>query len=93
MCCSGMSRYGMIFFARRQRLDQLVGEVHRVGVEDANPLDAVDLVELAQQLGEPHSAVQVEAVIGRVLGDDDQLADAVGGQFAAPRGRLPRSAW
>ena len=27
MCCSGMSRYGMIFFAVGQRLDQLVGEV------------------------------------------------------------------
>ena len=27
-------------------------------------------------------AVEVHAVIGRVLGDDVQLADAVGGQFA-----------
>ena len=27
-------------------------------------------------------AVEVEAVVGRVLGDDDQLADAVGGQLA-----------
>ena len=65
-----------------QRLDQLVGEVDRVGVEDADPLQPVDLVQLAQQLGQPHPAVQVQAVIGRVLGDDDQLAHAVGGQFA-----------
>jgi len=36
----------------------------------------------AQQLGQPHLAVQVHAIIGRVLGDDDQLADAVAGQLA-----------
>ena len=72
----------MIFFAAASVVDQLVGEVDRVGVEDANPVDAVDLVELAQQLGEPDPAVEIEAVIGRVLGDEVQLADAVGGQFA-----------
>ena len=40
------------------------------------------LVQLAQQLRQPHLAVEVEAVVGRVLGHDDQLADAVGGQLA-----------
>ena len=68
MCCSGMSRYGMIFFAAGQRLDQLVGEVLRVGVQHADPLDAVDLVQLAEQLGQPHAAVEVHAVVGACPG-------------------------
>ena len=80
----------MIFFAVGQRLDQLVGEVDRVGVQDANPVDAVDLVQLAEQLGQARPAVEVEAVVGRVLGDDDQLADAVGGQLAG-LGHAPSS--
>ena len=72
----------MIFWRRAQRLVQLVGEVVRVVVEDADPVDPLDLVELAEQLGQPGPAVEVDAVIGHVLGDEDQLADAVGGQLA-----------
>ena len=34
-----------------------------------------------QQLGQPRLAVQVHAVVGGVLGDDDQLAHAVGRQL------------
>ena len=84
----------MIFLAGTAMVvDQLVGEVDRVGVEDANPLDAVDLVQLAQQLGQAHPAVEIEAVIGRVLGDEDQLADAVGGQLLGLARPPPRSAW
>ena len=83
----------MIFFDVGQRLDQLVGEVLGVGVQHADPLDAVDLVQFAEQFGEPRPAVQVHAVVGRVLGDDDQFAHAVGGQFAGLADRPPRSAW
>ena len=82
MCWSGMSRYGTTFGDDRQGLVQLVGEVVRVVVEDADPVDPLDLVELAEQLGEPGPAVEVDAVIGHVLGDEVQLADAVGGQLA-----------
>src|SRR5262249_38162927 len=63
-------------------VDQLVGEVDRVGVEDADPLDTVDAVQFAQQFRETNTTVQIEAIVGRVLGDDDQLADAVLGQLA-----------
>ena len=34
-----------------------------------------------KQLGQPGPAVEVDAVVGHVLGDQDQLADAVGGQL------------
>ena len=82
MCCSGMSRYGTIRLLAGDRLDQLVGEVHRVEVHQPDPVEALDLLQLAQQLDQPRLAVQVHAVVGRVLGDDDQLAHAVGGQLA-----------
>ena len=82
MCCSGMSRYGTIRFDCGDRVDQLVAEVHRVEVHQPNPVEAFDLLQLAEQLGQPRLAVQVHAVVGRVLGDDDQLADAVGRQLA-----------
>ena len=72
----------MIFCALASVSISFVGEVDRIGVEDANPLDAVDLVQLAEQLGQADVAVEVEAVVGRVLGDEDQLAHAVGGQLA-----------
>src|SRR5262249_29740284 len=62
--------------------DQLVGEVDRIRVEDADPLDAVDLVQLAKQLGEAHAPVEIHAVVGRVLSDKDQFADAVGRKLA-----------
>ncbi len=66
----------------RQDIIKVVGEVVRVVVEDPDPVEPVDLVELAEQLGQPGPPVQVHAVIGHVLGDQVQLADAVGGEFA-----------
>ena len=67
---------------RGQGVVQLVGEVVRVVVEDPDPVDPLDLVQLAEQLGQAGAAVEVDPVIGHVLGDEVQLADAVGGQFA-----------
>ena len=64
------------------RLDHVLGEGGRIGVVEAHPLDAVDAAQAAQQLGEHAAAVEVEAVVGGVLGDDDQLAHARGGQLA-----------
>ena len=63
------------------RSNQLVGEVDRVQVHEADPLDAVDLFELAEEFGEHDLAVEVHAVIGGVLSDDDQFLDAVSCQF------------
>jgi hypothetical protein len=58
--------------------DQLVGDVHWIEVHQANPLDPVDLFQLSQELCQPRFAVQIDAVVGRVLRDDDQLFHAVG---------------
>ena len=66
---------------RGDRVDQLVGYVHRIEVHQANPVEPVDLLQLAEQFDEPRLAVQVHAVVRRVLGHDHQLAHAVGGQL------------
>ena len=63
-------------------VDEAIGEVDRVEVHQADPLDAVHLLELIEQFHEPGLAVEVHAVIGRVLRDDHQLLHAVGGEFA-----------
>ena len=67
---------------RGDGVDQFVGHVHRVEVHEPNPIEAFDLFQLAKQLGQPRLAVEVHAVVGRVLGDDHQLAHAIGRQFA-----------
>ena len=77
-----MSRYGTIRSRLGDRVDQLVGHVHRVEVHQPDPVETVDLLQLAQQLHQPRFAVQVHAVVGRVLGDDHQFAHAVGRQLA-----------
>ena len=83
----------MIFSTVAQHVVQLVGEELGIAVEDADPVDPLDLLELPQQLGQPGPAVEVEAVIGHVLGDQDQLADAVARPALRPRRRPSRSAW
>ena len=47
---------------------------------DAQPFDAIHLREALQQFGQGTPPVQVQAVIGRVLGDDDQLLHALRGE-------------
>ena len=49
---------------------------------EPDPFDAVDAAQAAQQLGEHPPAVEVDAVVGRVLRNDHQLPDALRGQFA-----------
>ena len=77
-----MSRYLQIFRLRGHRLDHLVGEPGGVGVVEPDPFDAVDAAQAAQQLGDHPPAVEVDAVVGRVLRDDHQLPDALPGQLA-----------
>ena len=71
-----------------QCVDELVREVDRVGVKDADPLDALKRVEFAQKLREAHAAVQIQSVVGGVLSDQNQLADSIGRQFARFAGDL-----
>ena len=72
----------MIRRATGQHLVEFIGEVARVVVEDADPVELFNLVQLAEQFGQPRPAVEIDAVIGHVLRDQDQLADAVAGQLA-----------
>ncbi len=60
---------------------KLVAEELGIAVKDADPFDAVDLFEGLEQLGQPGPAIEVDPVVGHVLRDQDQLADAVAGQF------------
>mmetsp|Transcript_53216 Transcript_53216/g.168979 ORF Transcript_53216/g.168979 Transcript_53216/m.168979 type:complete len:218 (-) Transcript_53216:706-1359(-) len=58
-------------------LDQLLAEVRGVGVEDADPFDALDLVKLPQQLREPPPIrLDVHAVLVGVLRDQVELLHA-----------------
>ncbi len=53
----------------------------RIQVQQPDPIDAVDRLQLAQQLDQPDLAVEVEPVIGGVLRDDIQFAHAVSRQL------------
>ena len=63
-------------------LDDILGEGGRIGVVEADPLDAVDAAQPPQQFGQHAFAVEVETVVGGVLRDDDQFAHAPLSQFA-----------
>ena len=62
--------------------NERVGDPLRVGVHDADPLDALDLVQLIQQLADAARLAPVLAIGGGVLCHDDQLLDALTGQPA-----------
>ena len=58
------------------RVEHVVGDRRRVEVEQPDPLEAVDRVQLAQQPGERAALAAVDAVEGRVLRDQQQLLHA-----------------
>ena len=82
----GQVEVGHDLVRRRQRVDQLIGEVDWIGIKHSNPFESIDTIEFAEQLGQPDPAIEIHAVVGRVLRHDDQFPDAVGGQFT----RLPQ---
>ena len=63
-------------------LDHLLGEGGRVGVVEANPLQLFDATQPTQQLAKHTLAVEVDAVVGGVLSDDNQLLDPLVSQLA-----------
>ena len=63
--------YGTIRFRLCDDVDQFIRDIHRVEVHEPNPVEAVDFFKLVEKRREPRFAVAVEAVVGRVLGDDD----------------------
>ena len=81
MCCSGNVEIRQNLLPPGDRLDQLVGHVQRIQVHQPDPVEALDLVQAAEQFGQPGPAVGVHAVERRVLGHEDQLPHAVGRQL------------
>ena len=66
--------------ALRHRREHVVGDRGRVEVEQPDPGQAVDRVQLAQQPPERAALAAIDAEEGRVLRDEQQLAHAALGQ-------------
>ena len=64
-----------------KELEQVLADVFRVGVQKAYPLQALHLIEFPQEFRQADSAIQIHAVVGRVLCHDDEFAHAVGYQL------------
>ena len=56
----------------------VLGEIGWIRIMDAYPLYPLHFREPAEQLRERPAAVEVQAVVGRVLCDDDELPDPLG---------------
>ena len=63
-------------------LDHLLGEGGRIGIVQANPGDPLNAAQATQQLGQHALAVQINAVVGCILCNDNQLLDTFCGQLA-----------
>jgi hypothetical protein len=63
------------------RVEQAIGDAVGVGVEEAEPAQAVDLSERVEELREAVLEAQVFAVAGGVLADEGDLADAAGDEL------------
>src|SRR5205823_6683331 len=53
---------GQNFAAVGDRIDERIVDVHRIEVHQANPVDAGDLLKLAEQMSQPRLAIEIEAV-------------------------------
>ena len=61
-------------------MQQILRESLGIAVVQADPFDAPDLRQAVQQRGNHPLAVQVQSVVGSVLGHDYQLLDSGGSQ-------------
>ena len=68
-------------FAGGHGLDQFIGERIRIAVQDADPLQIGDPVQVLQQVGQTQPVVQVDAVLGGILGHQDQFPHALAHQL------------
>ena len=59
-----------------QRSDKFIGDTFRIGIQHADPADAVDGLQLVQQLANRARLAPILAISGGVLGDQNQLLDA-----------------
>ena len=75
-----MSRYGTIFSSRAHGVDEFLRHLVGIEVVEPDPVE-VQLAELLEELRQLVLAVEVGAVAGDVLGNDDQLLHPGGGQL------------
>ena len=78
----GQVEVGQYFLIPLHGGDEVIGDPLRVSVHNADPLNAVDLVQLVQQLTDAARLAPVLAIGSGVLGHDDKLFDALTGQPA-----------
>ena len=69
------------FLGGRNCLQQPIVNVHRIEIHQSDPVETVRLIEFFQQFRQSRFAIHVHAVISRILGDDDQFANAFVGQL------------
>ena len=72
---------GTDFFFLDDEVHQFIRKVVGIEIEQADPADAVDLHQLAQQFRQQGMTGQVDAIARRVLGDEVDFLDAVGCQL------------
>ncbi len=67
----------MIFFEVGENVVELIGEILRITVQDSQPVDSFNVLELAEQVAQAGPAVEVDTVICHILSNQDQLPHAV----------------
>ena len=72
-CCSGRSMYLQTFVAVGHRRQRVLVDRRGVEVEQPDPLQAVDGVQLAKQPRQRAALAAIDAVEGRVLRDQQQF--------------------
>ena len=78
--------------ALSHRRKHVLGDRGGIEIQQADPLEAVDPVQLAKQARKRATLTAVDSVERRVLRDEEQLLDPAVGQiarFADDRGRVP----
>ena len=74
--------------ASRNRLEQFLIDVHRIEVHQTNPVETFNFVQLFQELRESRFAVKIHPVVGRILSNDNQFANAFGSQLLSFRNHV-----
>lgn len=63
------------FGQRRECFYQFIRKGIRVQIQDADPADAGNVIQVAEQFRQAQAAIQVRTVDGRILGYDNQFLD------------------
>ena len=59
------------FVRIREVIDQLVVHIHRIKIHQPDPVESVDFFKFNEQFCQPRFSVEIDAIVGGVLGHDD----------------------